>query len=180
MNQDNKRPPFRAEHVGSFPRPDRLLKARQDYADGRISKEDLKNTEADCIREIVALQERVGIGAVTDGEFPKAIRVIEKLPALRLTKAAELAEAAVEETLAYYAFPEEHSRRIRTNNPLERLLREIRRRTRVVGAFPDGQSALNPGPATSCCWHGVVDQAISQYRTADGPADERSHHRLSQ
>ena len=71
MNPDNKRPPFRAEHVGSFPRPDRLLKARQDYADGRISNEDLKNTEADCIREIVALQERVGIGAVTDGEFPK-------------------------------------------------------------------------------------------------------------
>jgi len=47
------------------------------------------------------------------------------------------------ETLTYYAFPEEHWRRIRTNNPLERLLREIRRRTRVVGAFPDGQSALN-------------------------------------
>src|SRR5215471_16597834 len=42
-----------------------------------------------------------------------------------------------------YAFPEEHWRRIRTNNPLERILREIRRRTRVVGAFPDGQSALN-------------------------------------
>jgi putative transposase len=52
-------------------------------------------------------------------------------------------EAAVEETLSYYAFPEEHWRRIRTNNPLERILREIRRRTRVVGAFPDGQSALN-------------------------------------
>src|SRR5262245_11184337 len=46
-------------------------------------------------------------------------------------------------TLSYYAFPEEHWRRIRTNNPLERILREIRRRTRVVGAFPDGQSALN-------------------------------------
>ena len=73
----------------------------------------------------------------------KAVRVIEKLRALRLTKAAELAEAAVEETLTYYAFPEEHWRRIRTNNPLERILREIRRRTRVVGAFPDGQSALN-------------------------------------
>ena len=39
--------------------------------------------------------------------------------------------------------PEEHWRRIRTNNPLERILREIRRRTRVVGSFPDGQSALN-------------------------------------
>ena len=73
----------------------------------------------------------------------KAIRVIEKLRALRLIRAAELVEAAVEETLTYYAFPQEHWRRIRTNNPLERILREIRRRTRVVGAFPDGQSALN-------------------------------------
>ena len=74
----------------------------------------------------------------------KAVRVIEKLAALRLTRAAELVGAAVEETLTFYAFPEEHWwRRIRTNNPLERILREIRRRTRVVGAFPDGQSALN-------------------------------------
>ena len=69
--------------------------------------------------------------------------MIEKLRALRLTRAADLVEAGVEETLAYYAFPEEHWRRIRTNNPLERILREIRRRTRVVGAFPDVQSALN-------------------------------------
>jgi putative transposase len=44
---------------------------------------------------------------------------------------------------AYYAFPEEHRRRIRTNNPLERIMREIRRRTRVVGAFPGGKSALS-------------------------------------
>ncbi len=43
----------------------------------------------------------------------------------------------------YYTFPEEHWRRIRTNNPLERILREIKRRTKVVGAFPDGNSALN-------------------------------------
>jgi putative transposase len=57
-------------------------------------------------------------------------------PSERLAKAAELEEAAVEETLAYYAFPEEHWRRIRTNNPLERILREIRRRTRVVGSVP--------------------------------------------
>ena len=47
------------------------------------------------------------------------------------------------ETLTYYAFPEEHWRRIRTNNPLEQIMREIRRRTRVVGAFPDSESALN-------------------------------------
>jgi putative transposase len=58
-------------------------------------------------------------------------------------RAAELVEASVEETFAYYSFPEEHWQRIRTNNPLERILREIRRRTCVAGSFPDGQSALN-------------------------------------
>ena len=48
----------------------------------------------------------------------------------------------VEETLTYYGFPSTHWRRIRTNNPMERIIREIRRRSRVVRAFPDGQSAL--------------------------------------
>ena len=61
----------------------------------------------------------------------------------RLGGRRKLSSNTVDETLAYYAFPEEHWRRIRTNNPLERLMREIRRRTRVVGAFPDGQSCLN-------------------------------------
>ena len=73
----------------------------------------------------------------------KARQVGAKLREQRLTRAAELVEASIEETFAYYAFPEEHWRRVRTNNPLERILREIRRRTRVVGSFPDGQSALN-------------------------------------
>jgi transposase-like protein len=44
----------------------------------------------------------------------------------------------------YYAFPREHWRSLRTNNPLERILREVRQKTRVVGAFPDGKSALMP------------------------------------
>jgi putative transposase len=69
--------------------------------------------------------------------------ITSALCGLRLSRATELVEMAIEETLSYYAFPEEHWRPIRTNNPLERILREIRRRTRVVGAFPDGQSALN-------------------------------------
>jgi hypothetical protein len=45
--------------------------------------------------------------------------------------------------MTYYAFPDIHWQKIRTDNPLERIMREIRRRTRVVGAFPDGQSCLN-------------------------------------
>ena len=46
------------------------------------------------------------------------------------------------QTLTYCDFPSEHWTRIRTNNVIERLNREIRRRTRVVGSFPDGNSAL--------------------------------------
>ena len=60
-----------------------------------------------------------------------------------MSKAADIVEQTVRETLTYYAFPDIHWQKIRTNNPLERIMREIRRRTRVVGAFPDGQSCLN-------------------------------------
>ena len=54
----------------------------------------------------------------------------------------------IEETLTYCDFPSEHWIRIRTNNVIERLNREIRRRTRVVGSFPDGNSAL----MLVCAW----------------------------
>ena len=95
------------------------------------------------VRDIAAMLKAIHAGEDIAAARQKAVLVIEKLRGLRLTKAAEIVETAVHETLAYYTFPEEHWRRIRTNNPLERILREIRRRTRVVGAFPDGQSALN-------------------------------------
>jgi transposase-like protein len=73
----------------------------------------------------------------------KAQAVIAELRRQKLTRAAELIEESIGETLTYYAFPDGHWRKIRTNNPLERIMKEIRRRTRVVGAFPDGQSCLN-------------------------------------
>jgi transposase-like protein len=95
------------------------------------------------MREIAAMLKAIHAGEDIVAARQKAVQVIEKMRGLRLATAAELVATAVEETLAYYGFPEEHWRRIRTNNPLERILREIRRRTRVVGSFPDGQSALN-------------------------------------
>ena len=61
---------------------------------------------------------------------------------MKLNKAAKTVEDGVGETLSYMNYPREHWTRIRTNNSLERIMREIRRRTRVVGAFPDGKSAL--------------------------------------
>lgn len=72
----------------------------------------------------------------------KASAVVRKLREMKLPKAAEKVETGIEETLSYMHFPREHWLKIRTNNGLERLMREIRRRTRVVGSFPDGHSAL--------------------------------------
>jgi transposase-like protein len=72
----------------------------------------------------------------------KAEAVVKELKAMRLGKAADLLSEHIQETLTYYQYPQSHWNRIRTNNPLERIMREIRRRTRVVGAFPDGNSAL--------------------------------------
>ena len=72
----------------------------------------------------------------------KAGRIVDELRTMRLRKAADLVEVNINETLCYYRYPQTHWLRIKTNNPLERIMREIRRRTRVVGAFPDGNSAL--------------------------------------
>ena len=72
----------------------------------------------------------------------KALEVASELRAAKLNEAAKVVTDGYAETLAYTRFPREHWRRIRTNNAIERLNREIRRRTRVVGTFPDGNSAL--------------------------------------
>ena len=72
----------------------------------------------------------------------KAAAVVSELKAMKLPEAAKKVEDGIEETLTYCDFPSEHWVKIRTNNVIERMNREIRRRTRVVGAFPDGNSAL--------------------------------------
>lgn len=72
----------------------------------------------------------------------KTKSVVAALREMKLKEAANKIEDSVEETLTYSDFPFEHWTRIRTNNAIERLNREIRRRTRVVGTFPDGNSAL--------------------------------------
>ena len=72
----------------------------------------------------------------------KARAVVAELRAMKLKEAAKKVEDGIEETLTCCDFPSEHWTRIRTNNAIERLNREIRRRTRVVGTFPDGNSAL--------------------------------------
>lgn len=93
-------------------------------------------------REVVAMLKAIHAQEDRQAAEKKAADVVAKLREGRLTQAAQIVEQGVAETLSYMHFPREHWTRIRTNNPLERIMREIRRRTRVVGAFPDGKSAL--------------------------------------
>ena len=64
-----KLPPFRADHVGSFLRPAELMAARQDFADGKILKADLRAVEDRLIKSIVETQENAGLQSITDGDF---------------------------------------------------------------------------------------------------------------
>ncbi len=66
------KPPFRADHVGSLLRPPELKKAREDFKNQKISREDLTEIENRSIKKAVALQEAAGMQAVTDGEFRRA------------------------------------------------------------------------------------------------------------
>ena len=75
------------------------------------------------------------------GEYENVAVLVAQLREMKLKEAAKKMEDGIEEMLTYCDFPSEHWTRIRTNNVMERLNREIRR-TRVVGCFPDGNSAL--------------------------------------
>ena len=94
------------------------------------------------VREVVAMLKAIHAQEDRGPAEQKGAAVVEKLTAMRLGRAAQIVREGVGETLSYMSFPREHRRCLKTNNPLERLNREVRRRTRVVGAFPDGQSAL--------------------------------------
>lgn len=74
--------------------------------------------------------------------WEKAKAVVEELHSIKPKEATKRVADGIEETLTYCNFPSEHWTRIRTNNVIERLNHEIRRRTRVVGSSLDGNSAL--------------------------------------
>ena len=93
-------------------------------------------------REVSLMLKAIHAQENKESAIRKADEVVQKLMELRLEKAAKIVSAGYRETFSYYDFPSPHWRSIRTNNPLERLNREIRRRTRVVGSFPDGHAAL--------------------------------------
>jgi len=94
------------------------------------------------VKEVAAMLKAIHAQEDKEAALHKAQAVTDKLREMKLYKASEKVRDGVEETLRYMSYPREHWRRIRTNNMLERLMREIRRRTNVVGCFPDGNSAL--------------------------------------
>jgi putative transposase len=94
------------------------------------------------VKEVAAMLKAIHAQEDRKEALRKAAIVIKKLQSMRLSQASDIVKDGISETVSYYAFPGEHWRRIRTNNPLERIMKEIRRRTRVVGSFPDGNSTL--------------------------------------
>ena len=104
-----------------------------------LAKVNPKNRDwaADALKAIFSMESR-------DKALEKAESVAKDMEARKLREAAKCLREGIGETTTYLLddYPREHRRRIRTNNMIERLNREIRRRTRVVGIFPDGRSAL--------------------------------------
>jgi putative transposase len=94
------------------------------------------------MKEVTIMLKAIHASEDREAAVGKVTAITEKLEKMKLRQAAQKIKESINETLSYYDFPSAHWRRIRTNNPLERIMREIRRRTNVVGAFPDGNSAL--------------------------------------
>ena len=72
MSGPREVPPFRADHVGSLLRPPALLEARAAHDEGRLGADELRAAEDEAIRDAVAMQEDVGLRAITDGELRRA------------------------------------------------------------------------------------------------------------
>ena len=83
-----KKPPFRADHVGSYLRPKRLAEARESFFAGKLPADALRQIEDECIRDVVRKQEDVGLKGITDGEFRRTyfhVDFLEKLDGVTVT-----------------------------------------------------------------------------------------------
>ncbi len=89
MTASNGAPRFRADHVGSLLRPQRLLDARSQFEAGDIGREALQAVEDDCVAQVAGVQEAAGLEAITDGEFRRTIWWLEFIKAIRGIRIAE-------------------------------------------------------------------------------------------
>ena len=94
------------------------------------------------LHDVVAMLKAIHAQEDKEAARQKVALVVRKLQVMKLERIVNFIKNSVEETLTYMDFPYEHWSRLRTNNGLERIMKEIRRRTRVVGSFPDGYSAM--------------------------------------
>lgn len=94
------------------------------------------------MKEVAMMLKVIHAQECKEAASEKAKQVAAKLREMKLASAAKKLEDGIDETLSYMDFPSQHWSRIRTNNTIEHLNREIKRRTKAIGAFPDGQSAL--------------------------------------
>lgn len=94
------------------------------------------------VKEVATMLKAIHAQENLEEARKKRDTITQKLRDMKLKQAADILAGSGDETFSYYYYPVEHWKKIRTNNGLERIMKEIRRRTRVVGSFPDGNSAL--------------------------------------
>ena len=99
-------------------------------------------TPRKCMKEAAMMLKAIHSQECKSAAREKAAQAAQKLRERKISSAAKRLEDGIDETLTYMDFPSQHWSRIRTNNTIERLNREIKRRTKAICAFPNGQSAL--------------------------------------
>lgn len=116
--------------------------------------------------EVIPMLKTIHAQEDRNAAIEKAKVIVQKLKDMKLLDAARILEDGYTETLNYAFFPRTHWRSLRTNNPMERMMREIRRRTNVVGNFPDGKSALMLASAR-LRYMGYKDWGTKRYMNMD-------------
>lgn len=134
------KPPFRADHVGSLLRPERLLEARDSFFAGKSDRAALREVEDACIREAATKQAEVGLRGITDGEFRRTYFHVDFLE--------QLAGVVVEEG-NFVAFRKDDGAAVGFRPPTMRVTERIRRRQPIQGADFDFLEAQVTGQATA-------------------------------
>ena len=153
-------PPYRADHVGSFLRPQRLLEARERHARGEIAAEALRAVEDEAIREVVRRQEEVGLRGITDGEFRRTFFHVDFLEQL---DGVEVVEGSFTAT-----FRRDDGTEVGFKPPTMRVTAPIRHRREHPGPrfrVPEERHRRgrprSASPRPRCCTSAAAGEAIS-------------------